>query len=150
MLPDSNSNEPESHGFISYRIHQSPLNQLGQQIKNKASIYFDFNALVVTNTTVNTLVAPTAIAHVEKQYISFDLYPNPAKNQCNLSLVAQESGAMQVQFINAIGQVVRTQIVNVYVGENEISLNVQGVVPGLYNVRIQQGEWQGAKNLIVK
>lgn len=150
MLPDSNSNEPESHGFISYRIHQSPLNQLGQQIKNKASIYFDFNAPVVTNTTVNTLVAPNSITQVEKQHLSFDLYPNPAKNQCNLSLVAQESGAMQVQFINAIGQVVRTQIVNVHVGENQISLNVQGIASGLYNVRIQQGEWQGAKNLIVK
>ena len=62
MLPDSNHNEPKSHGFIAYKI--KPLNNLavGASIKNMASIYFDFNTAVTTNQTNNTvtpLQAPT-------------------------------------------------------------------------------------------
>ncbi|HPI55258.1 MAG TPA: T9SS type A sorting domain-containing protein, partial [Chitinophagaceae bacterium] len=150
MLPDSNTNEPESHGYISYRIHQSSLNQLGHQIKNTASIYFDFNAPVVTNTTLNTIVAPTNIGNVQKQTLAFAIYPNPAKDQCSLSFVGREAGSMQVQMINSIGQVIRTQTVLVHTGENEISLNVQGLTPGLYNIRLQQGEFQGNKSLLIK
>ncbi len=48
-LPDSNVNEPASHGYISYRI--KPNNNLvaGDSIPNTASIYFDFNLPVPTN-----------------------------------------------------------------------------------------------------
>ena len=55
MLPDSNINEPESHGFIKYSI--SPKNTLfpGQTIKNTANIYFDFNPAIITNTTFNKI-----------------------------------------------------------------------------------------------
>jgi uncharacterized repeat protein (TIGR01451 family) len=55
MLPDSNSNEPESHGFVSYRI--KPISDLpnGTVIENTAEIYFDFNPEIVTNTTHNTI-----------------------------------------------------------------------------------------------
>ncbi|MBK7970889.1 MAG: hypothetical protein IPK08_19305 [Bacteroidetes bacterium] len=39
-LPDSNANEPASHGFISYRI--KPLSTLtaGTEFTNLAAIYF--------------------------------------------------------------------------------------------------------------
>jgi uncharacterized repeat protein (TIGR01451 family) len=54
-LPDSNINEPASHGFIAYRV--KPLNTLvtGDIVHNSASIYFDFNLPVLTN-NVQTLV----------------------------------------------------------------------------------------------
>jgi uncharacterized repeat protein (TIGR01451 family) len=55
MLPDSNSNEPESHGYIQYRIKQKFGNLAGDKIKNTAYIYFDYNAPIITNTVVNTL-----------------------------------------------------------------------------------------------
>jgi len=54
-LPDSTSNEPESHGFISYRIRINSGLSLGTSISNTAHIYFDFNAPVSTNTTLNTI-----------------------------------------------------------------------------------------------
>lgn len=56
QLPDSNVNEPASHGFITYRIapqvgipHLTP-------IENNAGIFFDLNAPVITNTTANRVV----------------------------------------------------------------------------------------------
>ncbi len=53
MLPDSNVDEPSSHGFVKYKINQLPGNLYGTVIQNNALIYFDFNEPVVTNVTEN-------------------------------------------------------------------------------------------------
>lgn len=55
MLPDSNVNEPASHGFVSFTIDQMPDLPEGTIINNSVGIYFDFNAPVITNTTVHTI-----------------------------------------------------------------------------------------------
>jgi len=49
LLPDSNVNEPLSHGYLIYRIKPKPSLQIGDVVKNKASIYFDYNPPVNTN-----------------------------------------------------------------------------------------------------
>ena len=49
-LVDSIHNEPLSHGYISYRIKPKFTLVLGDTIRNSASIYFDFNPAVQTNT----------------------------------------------------------------------------------------------------
>lgn len=54
-LPDSTTNEPESHGYISYAINQNPDLPNNTKIKNTAAIYFDFNDPVITNTVLNTI-----------------------------------------------------------------------------------------------
>ncbi len=48
-LPDSNVNEPASHGYIIYRIRPKGTVVVNEVIHNTASIYFDFNLPVVTN-----------------------------------------------------------------------------------------------------
>jgi uncharacterized repeat protein (TIGR01451 family) len=42
-LPDSNRNEPASHGYLAYRIRPKTNLILNDVIYNNASIYFDFN-----------------------------------------------------------------------------------------------------------
>ncbi len=78
-LPDSNNNEPGSHGFVKFSIQQRPGNMLGTVIRNQASIYFDFEAPVVTNQTVNTIPLASAV-HVGLQDVA-QVYPNPGKDQ---------------------------------------------------------------------
>ncbi|MEM1319260.1 MAG: FG-GAP-like repeat-containing protein [Bacteroidota bacterium] len=57
LLPDSTTNEPLSHGYVSFRI--SPKEGLSEMtiIENTAAIFFDFNAPIITNTTENNLVS---------------------------------------------------------------------------------------------
>ena len=57
-LPDSNSNEPESHGYIQYRIKTNSSITPGTVIHNTAAIYFDFNDPVITNDAVVTYCTP--------------------------------------------------------------------------------------------
>lgn len=55
MLPDSNVNALTSQGFIKYRINLNEDLPLGTSIYNTASILFDLNPAVITNTKINTL-----------------------------------------------------------------------------------------------
>ncbi len=55
MLPDSNADEPGSHGFINYRINPISALAPGTVIENSAAIIFDINEPVLTNTAFNTI-----------------------------------------------------------------------------------------------
>lgn len=55
QLPDSFTNEPESHGFVKFKLALQPNLPLFTEIRNQASIYFDFNVPVITNEVLNTL-----------------------------------------------------------------------------------------------
>jgi hypothetical protein len=57
LLPDSNVNEPASHGYITYRIKPDSTLAVGTSITNTASIYFDYNLPVKTAAAV-TVIRP--------------------------------------------------------------------------------------------
>src|SRR5690606_19000320 len=54
-LPDSNTNEPASHGDFVYSIRPKTTINYNDTILNTAHIYFDFSQAVVTNTTMNII-----------------------------------------------------------------------------------------------
>jgi len=58
LLPDSTTNEVLSHGFIKYRVKTKNNLVTGDQIKNTAYIYFDYNEPVVTNTIITNVGGP--------------------------------------------------------------------------------------------
>ena len=108
-LPDSNTNEPLSHGFIAYRIHQKTGNSIGDEIKNTAHIYFDFNSPVVTNTTLNTIISPNAISELNDPF-SFSVYPSPARDELNIIMKETNQKELSARLLNALGQPVRSFI----------------------------------------
>lgn len=69
QLPDSNVNEPASHGFIKFTVKPRSDVAGGAIISNSAAIYFDFNAPVITNTVENQIasnvgnISASPIAH---------------------------------------------------------------------------------------
>ncbi len=56
LLPDSTTNEPGSHGFVTFEIGIRPGTEDFTKIDNTAAIYFDFNGPIITNTVTNTAV----------------------------------------------------------------------------------------------
>ena len=54
-MPDSTTNEIESHGFAQFSIRQKDGNDDGEEIRNKAAIYFDYNEQIITNETFHTI-----------------------------------------------------------------------------------------------
>ena len=55
-LPDSTTNFEASQGYVSYRIRVKEKSE-GILISNSASIYFDFNPPILTNTTENIMLS---------------------------------------------------------------------------------------------
>lgn len=56
MLPDSNVNEPLSHGFATFEIQLEQPRAIGALIRNEAKIYFDYNQAIVTNQVRSRIV----------------------------------------------------------------------------------------------
>ncbi len=56
FLPDSESNEPESHGYISFKIKPKNDISIGDKIESLANIYFDFNPPIITNTATTEFI----------------------------------------------------------------------------------------------
>lgn len=61
LLPDSNINEPLSHGFVGFRIRPRLPLLPGDEIENIANIYFDFNPPVITEPSVLTVPVPVVL-----------------------------------------------------------------------------------------
>ncbi len=54
-LPDSISDEPGSHGLVSFKVNFKDDIAIGEEVNSTAHIYFDNNPAVVTNTTWHTI-----------------------------------------------------------------------------------------------
>ena len=74
MLPDSNINEVASNGFFKYTVRQLPDLPIGTTFENSASIYFDFNDPVKTNTTFHSIGIATTIDTTEVVLCEGDSY----------------------------------------------------------------------------
>ncbi len=86
MLPDSVHNEPESHGFVTFRILPKAGMPIGTIIQNKAKIFFD-NMEPITTNTVKNIIQPITTEQFGGQLL---VYPNPSAGQINIQLLADD------------------------------------------------------------
>jgi uncharacterized repeat protein (TIGR01451 family) len=70
QLPDSTSNEPESHGYVFYSIQINPEAEHDELITNEAAIYFDANPPIITNETEHRVYDCNVIPQLEATYSS--------------------------------------------------------------------------------
>lgn len=80
QLPDSNANEPASHGFLRFSIRPFTDLALGTVIRNEADIYFDFNPPIRTNAAVNNIVLNNRDLP-SVAFLPLQCHPNPAKSE---------------------------------------------------------------------
>lgn len=102
-LPDSTSNSSGSKGFVQYRVKPKANLPGGTVIDNRAFIYFDYNAPIITNTTHNTYELVTGIEQISKN--DFSIYPNPSTGVITLS-PEKAAVTMNVSVHNMLGDVV--------------------------------------------
>jgi uncharacterized repeat protein (TIGR01451 family) len=109
-LPDSNVNEPASHGFVSFRIGQQPGVPIGTEILNTAAIYFDFNAPVITNQTRHTVgvdyLSATTVPFRPEDPASVLISPNPVADAAVVRLRDGAFAGHHLTLHDALGQVV--------------------------------------------
>jgi len=137
-LPDSNVNEPGSHGFVKFSIETNSNLEENTLVENTAGIFFDFNPAIITNTTSNTMVSeiPQNVIEEEeeeenteeKQFIL--LYPNP--NTGSFALESKDI-VKTLKVYNGIGQLMKEKEVN----ETSIQVDMSTMRAGIYFVTIE-------------
>ncbi|MBL7914795.1 MAG: T9SS type A sorting domain-containing protein [Bacteroidia bacterium] len=126
LLPDSNINEPMSHGFVRYLIKPKTTVAVGDSIQNFAAIYFDFNNPVITNTAVTNIVQSTGVQEIPKGNIS--IFPNPTNNKITIRLTETAEKVSSVNIFNIYGQEVKSiRIAPAHTAVIDISDLAQGV-----------------------
>jgi len=140
-LPDSTSDEPHSHGYVTYRIKLNTGLAPATEIKNTCYIYFDYNSPVATNTTLNTIELPNAI--VERTVSGFEVFPNPASAKITIKVSKPGSGLVVVH------DMLGNEIKRLSLLSNETAINVESLRSGVYFVSFIQDKTQVTKKIII-
>jgi uncharacterized repeat protein (TIGR01451 family) len=126
-LPDSTNDEPNSHGYVQYKVKRKAGLPVNTVITNTAYIYFDFNPAVVTNTVSATLSINVGMN--EAVVSQFEIYPNP--NRGEFKIQNAKSKIEQVDIFNLVGENVYSQKPNSQLS----TVNCQ-LKSGVYFVRV--------------
>ncbi len=82
-LPDSNANEPLSHGLVCFTIRPTQPLLPGTLIQNAANIFFDFNPPVITEPSLLTAEFSTGLDQVAGEALR--VFPNPVTSLLQLN-----------------------------------------------------------------
>jgi hypothetical protein len=105
-LPFDDAN---NDGYVAFKIKTKPTLAIGDTFSNTASIYFDYNFPIVTNTATTTI---QLLGTPDFEFSdAFTLYPNPVRNVLNIQ---SKNGAevKSVGIYNMLGQILQTQTGN--------------------------------------
>jgi hypothetical protein len=142
-LPDSNVDEPHSHGFIRYRM--KPLNTLfvGDSVTNYAQIFFDYNNPVITNFASTYVTLQTGISHEKIANNDVTIYPNPFNNNCIVEVQNINSAECKLELYDSTGRII-LQTTN----SSGIFIIVNRLNSGIYFVKVFVGGNEIVKKLI--
>ncbi len=127
MLPDSNTNEPASHGHVTFGIKPNAGLAQGTQLTNTADIYFDYNAAVATNTTLNTIDYTLSVTELETGKATITLMPNPFKDFTTIKIDGENS-SYELRVFDMLGQLVRREMAT----NNTFSIQRETLAAGVY------------------
>ena len=120
-------NDATNDGYVAFKIKTKPTLVLGNTFTNIASIYFDYNFPIITNTTTTTVAA---LGNQDFDFGSvFTLSPVPAKDVLTIS-TKQDVVVTSINIYNTLGQ-----LVQVHTNPNE-TIDVSGLQSGSYFVRV--------------
>jgi len=121
-LPPSVADTRIGKGYITFQIKPKPGYALGDIIPNTASIYFDTNPPIVTNTFNTEFVS--SLKNESFVFGNFSYYPNPVKN---ILTIANDSFIDEVSIVSILGQQILTKKINDFQAEIDMSAFSNGV-----------------------
>lgn len=141
-LPDSTTNLIRSVGFVAFRIKPKNTVATNDVIKNKASIYFDYNLPIVTNSAdiaiTNEII--TAVREIQNDEMKLQFGPNPSNGYSNLMITGKLKGKFDLRIIDNSGSVISQQTItrNSIAETNNIPVQLEQLSSGVYYIQLQQ------------
>jgi uncharacterized repeat protein (TIGR01451 family) len=111
QLPPAISNEAGSHGFVKFQIKTKNPLAIGANLWNKASIYFDFNAPIVTNTVQTQVKSVSAIKDVTPY--DFSILPTITSVGSEIFVSPNENlkAPFKLELMDNTGRILWTQLI---------------------------------------
>jgi len=135
-LPDSTSDEINSHGFVTFEIELNSNLSIGDQIKNTAYIYFDNNSPVITNTTLNTLEVESIEELSGLNNMTVQVYPNPTNGVTNFMIKNLASGKNIFTLYDISGKI----LISEQFSKNNFQIDASQFKKGLYIYKIYNSD----------
>lgn len=130
--------EPASQGFVKFRVSQKADNPVGTLIENRAGIFFDFNAPIITNATAHRIghnFIASKIDEPRSQFGEVQVWPNPTGETAWLELpVATSNGLFRLT--DSTGKMVGEQSFS----GKRLQFEAENRLPGLYFFKITTAE----------
>jgi hypothetical protein len=141
LLVDSTTNEPMSHGFVRYKIKPKSNLVVNDSILNNATIHFDFEAPVLTNTAVTIVETPTSLNPIPSSAENGTLWvwPNPVKENLSVGIKLNNASQVTIEVLNVLGQTVTTKKLKGERGENRVEIPFDELPKGVYMIRADVG-----------
>ncbi len=152
-LPQKSVSAALSQGFIKYNIKPLP-NTLGNEIKNTASIFFDYNAPVQTNTTENLVTLPAFILSptTEKPlYLSLGpfrlvTYPNPTSHNLNFRFSNTPTNTYTIRMSDITGK----EILRIEDTSLETTIDCSTLSAGIYTYEVILQGYKATGKIVVQ
>jgi len=124
-------NEINSNGFVTYSIKQKPMLPVGTKIRNASAIFFDYNAPVMTNRTLNTIAFPVGYSNTKEDH-GISVYPNPVSGILYVETIGQEKPKSLLVY-DISGRIIETGLTT----ENKVQeVDVTGLANGIYFIEM--------------
>lgn len=145
-LPSESMDEPNSHGYVYFKIKPLPGYSEGDIIANTADIYFDFNPTITTNTFETEFVANLSVG--EFVSANYTMYPNPANTVVHFEFNNGHINTIQIQVYDVTGKLVSKS--KPVLEGNKLSLNVTSLPQGLYFIELMSNGFKTIEKLIIQ
>lgn len=129
------------HGNILMKIKSKNTLAPGDQVINKANIYFDYNFPIATNEAATNIESTLKSAEVTKDE-SVKLYPNPTKGDVNIDAGTQ---IQSVEVYDAQGRIIQRQI---GINAQRTRLNISDTHNGIYYFKINTDKGVAVEKVI--
>ena len=139
FLPPSVANTQIGKGYATFKVKLKPGFSIGDIIPNTASIFFDNNPPIITNTFNTEFIAALSSATFASQ--GFTLYPNPAQKYLQINSDS-DNPIDQITISDLSGKIILVQT------QNTNTLNIEPLSNGMYFLEILSGDKKVTKKFI--
>jgi uncharacterized repeat protein (TIGR01451 family) len=139
-LPDSGTDFMKSNGSITFQIKAKANLVAGTEITSVASIKFDYNDYITTNSTLNTISIPTALNN-QSIINNIKVFPNPSNG---IIKVLSDNNLEKIIITDYMGRIVLEK----FTQHKSVALDLGYLNSGLYLITticndnfVQQTKW---------
>ncbi len=122
-------------GYVAFKIKTKSTLKLGDEMKNLADIYFDYNFPIRTNETQTTIAIPSGTKDIQTEVT---IHPNPVRDVLTLD----NSNWTKAEIFDISGRLIKVTGVDGY------SIDVNGLDSGTYILHLSDKDKRGKVKIV--